>query len=166
MNGALASLAITEGVLRNRFRVNDNIVLFKDKTKNNSGAKGIAGGWVKEPSKGLNQWVACYDFASLYPTTQRQFFISPENYKGRQDSKNKDYCITTDGEKVEIDPANDVICVNGTVFRKKKSPTLQMLEDVYAERKKYKKVMMTKKIAQEKLEKELEKLEREIALGE
>ena len=30
MNNALASLAITEGVLRNRFRKQDNIVLFKD----------------------------------------------------------------------------------------------------------------------------------------
>lgn len=166
MNGALASLAITEGVLRRKFRENDNIVLFKDKTKNNSGAQGIAGGWVKEPNKGLNQWVACYDFASLYPTTQRQFFIAPENYKGKQDSKNKDFCISTDGDKIAIDFDKDVVCVNGTVFKKKKSPTLQMLEDVYAERKKYKKVMMTKAMERDKLKKELELLEKEIALGE
>jgi len=120
----------------------------------------------KEPNKGLNQWVACYDFASLYPTTQRQFFIAPENYKGKQDSKNKDFCISTDGLKVEIDKVNDVVCVNGTVFRKRKSPTLQMLEDVYAERKKYKKVMMSKAMEKDKLQKELDQLEKEIALGE
>lgn len=166
MNGALASLAITEGVLRNRFRVKENIVLFKDKTKNNSGAQGIAGGWVKEPNKGLNQWVACYDFASLYPTTQRQFFIAPENYKGKQDSKNKDFCISPDGLKIEIDKEKDVVCINGTVFEKRKSPTLQMLEDVYAERKKYKKIMMTKAMEKDKLQKELELLEKEIELGE
>jgi len=164
MNGALASLAITEGVLRNRFRVKENIVLFKDKTKNNSGAAGIAGGWVKQPNKGLNQWVACYDFASLYPTTQRQFFIAPENYKGKQDSRNKDFCISTDGLKVEIDKENDVVCVNGTVFEKRNSPTLQMLEDVYTERKKYKKIMMTKAKEKDKLQKELDIIETEIGL--
>jgi len=163
MNNALASLAITEGVLRNRFREQENIVLFKDKTKNNSGALGIAGGWVKEPNKGLNQWVACYDFASLYPTTQRQFFIAPENYKGTQDSLDKEFCITTDGRKVAID-VNDVVCTNGTVFVKKKSPTLDMLEDVYAKRKDYKRVMMSKRIEKEKLEKELIKLEEQLLL--
>jgi len=140
--------------------------LFKDKTKNNSGAQGISGGWVKEPNKGLNQWVACYDFASLYPTTQRQFFIAPENYKGKQDTKNKDYCISPDGQKISIDFNNDVVCVNGAVFKKKKSPTLQMLEDVYAERKKYKKVMLSKAKERDKLNKELEKLEKEIELYE
>jgi len=164
MNEALASLAITEGVLRNRFRESDNIVLFKDKSKNNSGAAGIAGGWVKEPRRGLNQWVACYDFASLYPTTQRQFFIAPENYKGKQDTLDKTFCISSDGLKLKIDPINDVVCVNGTVFKKRKSPTLQMLEDVYADRKKYKKIMMTKKIEKEKLEQELAQLERELGL--
>ncbi len=166
MNGALASLAITEGVLRNRFRVKENIVLFKDKTKNHSGAQGIAGGWVKEPNKGLNQWVACYDFASLYPRTQLQYFIAPENYKGKQDTRDKNFCITTDGQKVKIYFDKEVVCVNGTVFRKKISPTLQMLEDVYTERKKYKKVMMDKAKLKDKLEKELDKLEKEIALGE
>jgi DNA polymerase elongation subunit (family B) len=69
MNNALGSLAITEGVLRNRFREMDNIVLFRD--EKGDAESTIAGGWVKDPVVGLNQWVVCYDFASLYPTTQR-----------------------------------------------------------------------------------------------
>jgi DNA polymerase elongation subunit (family B) len=90
MNNALGSLAITEGVLRNKFRENENIVLFRDEKSTDEST--IAGGWVKEPVIGLNQWVVCYDFASLYPTTQRQFFISPENFIGLQ-RYNKGICL-------------------------------------------------------------------------
>ena len=162
MNNNLASLAITEGVLRNMFREEENIILFKDKTKNHSGVGGIAGGWVKAPAIGMNRWVACYDFASLYPTTQRQFFIAPENYKGKQDLQDPTYCISTIGKKVQIDEKNDVVCVNGSVFRKKKSPTLKMLENVYNDRKKAKKTMMSKRFEMNALEKELHKLENEL----
>jgi DNA polymerase elongation subunit (family B) len=157
MNGALGSLAITEGVLREMFREEENIILFKDKTKNNSGAAKIEGGWVKEPAVGMNRWVACYDFASLYPTTQRQFFIAPENYRGKRDIQDPDTCITPEGKRIGITD-NDVVCVNGSVFRKKKSPTLKMLENVYADRKKNKKIMMQKKMEIAELEKELESL--------
>jgi DNA polymerase elongation subunit (family B) len=139
MNNALGSLAITEGVLRNRFRQQENIVLFKD--DKGEAESTIAGGWVKDPVVGLNQWCVTYDFASLYPTTQLQFFISPENFVGIQDSKNKSKC--SNGK--EIDLEKHVVCVNGAVFEKRMSPTLQMLEDVYKDRKTNKKIMMNKK---------------------
>ncbi len=156
MNGALGSLAITEGVLRNRFRENENIVLFKE--GNNDAEATIAGGWVKDPVVGLNQWVVCYDFASLYPTTQRQFFIAPENFVGLQDTKNKSKC--SNGK--EIDTDKHVVCINGSVFEKKMSPTLQMLEDVYADRKKNKKIMMAKKEELNDVLLEIKKLEAEL----
>ena len=162
MNSNLASLAITEGVLREMFREEENIILFKDKTKNHSGVGGIEGGWVKDPAVGMNRWVACYDFASLYPTTQRQFYIAPENYRGKRDLQDPDYCITPDGKRIKIDHSNDVVCVNNSVFRKKKSPTLKMLENVYSDRQKNKKIMMEKKFEMDKLERELKKLESEL----
>lgn len=43
----------------------------------------FAGGYVKDPIKGLHSWVSCYDFASLYPNTMVQWGISPEVYKGK-----------------------------------------------------------------------------------
>lgn len=156
MNNALASLAITEGVLRNRFRIQDNIVLFKEDKGDPEST--IAGGWVKDPVVGLNQWVVCYDFASLYPTTQRQFFIAPENFIGLQDKSDNTKC--TNGR--EINPEEHVVCINGSVFRKRLSPTLQMLEDVYADRKKNKKIMMDKKEQFKKVLDEIEKLESEL----
>ena len=142
MNNALGSLAITEGVLRNRFRQQDNIVLF-------------AGGWVKDPVVGLNQWVVCYDFASLYPTTQRQFYIAPETFVGLQDEKDKSKC--SNGRIIDLE--KHVVCVNGVVFEKRSSPTLRMLEDVYADRKKNKKIMMAKKEELKEVLDEIKKLE-------
>lgn len=163
-NGALASLAITEGVLRERFREQENIVLFKDATKNNSGAQGIQGGWVKDPNVGMNRYAACYDFASLYPTTQNQFFIAPENYKGIQDQTYKNKCIDDKGDMIDITD-EDVVCVNGVVFRKRNSPTLQMLKSVYADRKMNKKKMLKAKNELSEVEEEIRKLELELELS-
>ena len=157
MNNALASLAITEGVLRNRFREQDNIVLFRDETRS-SGDSTISGGWVKDPVVGMNRFVCTYDFASLYPTTQLQFFISPENFIGIQNPNNKCYC---DNGR-EIDLENHVLCVNGAVFNKRLSPTLRMLEDVYADRKKNKKIMMGKKEELKRVLDRIQKLESEV----
>jgi len=156
MNNALGSLAITEGVLRNRFREQENIVLFRgEKTEGEN--VGIAGGWVKDPVTGMNQWCVTYDFASLYPTTQRQFYIAPENFIGIQNPNNKEYC--DNGVKIN---SNHVVCVNGVVFEKRNSPTIKMLEDVYADRKKNKKIMMSKKDELKKVLDEIKTLETDI----
>ena len=64
----------------------------------------FAGGYVKEPITGLHEWVACYDFASLYPTTQRQFFIAPETFVGVQDDKDKSKC--ENGRPIDLDKHN------------------------------------------------------------
>jgi DNA polymerase elongation subunit (family B) len=156
MNNALASLAITEGVLRNRFREQDNIVLFKGDSSD--GESTIAGGWVKDPVVGMNRWCVTYDFASLYPTTQRQFFIAPENFVGVQSSKDKTIC--ENGKKIDLD--DHVLCVNGVVFEKRLSPTLRMLEDVYADRKKNKAIMMKKKDELKKVLDRIKELENEL----
>ena len=156
MNNALGSLAITEGVLRNRFRKMDNIVLFRD--EKGDAESTIAGGWVKDPVVGMNQLVVTYDFASLYPTTQLQFFIAPETFVGIEDPKKKGFC---DNGR-EIDLSKHVLCVNGAVFEKRISPTLNMLKDVYADRKKAKKVMMDKKEELKSITDQIKELESEL----
>lgn len=157
MNNALGSLAITEGVLRNRFREQDNIVLFRGE-KNDMNSATIAGGWVKEPIVGMNRWVAIYDFASLYPHCQKQWYIAPENFIGIKDTKKPDFC----DNGLKIDPNKHVVCINGAVFLKRDSPTIKMLNDIYLDRKKNKKIMMTKKDELKIIEDEIRKLESEI----
>ncbi len=61
-----------------------------------------------------------------------------------------------------IDLEKHVLCVNGAVFEKRLSPTLRMLEDVYADRKKAKKVMMDKKEEYKAIQDEIARLEAEI----
>lgn len=157
---ALASLAITEGVLRNRFRQLENIVLFKDEDFSSQMATGIEGGWVKEPVVGMNRWVACYDFASLYPTCQRQWYISPETFVGLVNKNGT--LVEYNGRVVELDKDLHVVCVNGCVFEKRDSPTLRMLLEVYKERKQAKGVMMSKKEEYKKVIDEIERLEGEL----
>jgi DNA polymerase elongation subunit (family B) len=156
MNNALGSLAITEGVLRNRFREMDNIVLFRD--EKGDAESTIAGGWVKDPVVGMNQWCVTYDFSSLYPTTQRQFFIAPETFVGVQDNRDKSKC--TNGRPIDLE--KHVLCINGVVFEKRISPTLKMLEDVYADRKKNKNIMLKKKEDLKEVMDEIKKLESEL----
>jgi DNA polymerase elongation subunit (family B) len=159
MNNALGSLAITEGVLRNRFREQENIVLFRpEKDDSGPSAQGIAGGWVKDPIMGMNQWVTTYDFASLYPRSQMQWFIAPENFVGIKDEKNPEYC----DNGVKIDKDSHVVCVNGAVFRKRESPTIKMLNDVYIDRKKAKKTMMDRKEELKSILDEIKELEKEL----
>ena len=162
IKSALASLAITEGVLRDKFRDMENIVLFRPENKESGGEnEALAGGWVKDPVQGMNLWVVCYDFASLYPTTQLQFFISPENFYGIQKENDKTMC--TNERKIDLN--EHVVCVNGVVFKKHMSPTLRMLEDVYADRKKAKKVMMTKKEELKEVMDEIKMLESELEMA-
>ncbi|NBP56485.1 hypothetical protein EBU71_08130 [bacterium] len=157
MNNSLASLAITEGVLRCRFREEESIVLFKEEKKGDT-AEGLSGGWVKDPVVGMNKWCVIYDFASLYPTTQRQFFIAPETCLGKKDKNNPSQ--TESG--VLIDKDKHVLCVNDVVFEKRDSPTLRMLADVYADRKKNKKIMLQKKEELKAVLDQIKELEKEL----
>ena len=152
------SLAITEGLLRGRFREQANIILFKDPTKRKGENVGLKGGWVKEPNVGMNRFVACYDFASLYPTTQRQFFIAPENHLGKVYEKDPTKVLTRNEQLLPINE-NMVVTYNKNVFLKVESPTLQMLEDVYADRKASKAKMFKHKSKMEELMKEKKRLE-------
>ena len=50
----------------------------KKSVKKNS----FEGAYVKQPEPGMHEWIANFDFASLYPSTMRQWNISPETFKG------------------------------------------------------------------------------------
>lgn len=208
INKALGSLAITEGVLRHKFREDEKIVFFGESSDERKArydrqkvyydeeyikeqiekypkkepittvdiSNTIQGGWVKDPMVGMNNWVACYDFASLYPTTQRQYHIAPENFIGISTIKEKEYYKTPYGKKVKVDHNNDVIIkvennavdINDpgrfiyTAFKKRNSPTLKMLDEVYKDRKVERKKMMDKRLELADLESELERLKQEL----
>ena len=156
---AISTLALTEGILREKLRDQKNIVLVRDEHVDEYGesdASSIKGGWVKEPVRGMSTYTVCYDFASLYPTTMRQFNISADSYKGQQ-VKGKDYSIFN-GHQLMIDP-EDIVTLNGSVFKKENGVVTQTMTEVYSDRKKWKKVMLDKHEELEKLKNELKNLE-------
>jgi len=151
---ALSTLSITEGILRKKLREQKNIVLVKnDEIASGSAVKG---GWVKEPIRGMATWTACFDFASLYPTTMRQFNISADSYKGQR-IKNENYALFN-GQQIELDP-DDIITKNGAVFKNEIGVVTQAMTDIYGDRKKYKKMMIQKAHELDELKKELKELE-------
>jgi DNA polymerase elongation subunit (family B) len=154
-----ATLVSTEGFLREEFREKKDIVFCQDYDEEET--ESIAGGYVKSPQKGLQEWVATFDFASLYPTTQIQNNIAPETFRGFQIKDNPEYCDFY-GTIQKID-ADDIICVNGAVFSKDESVTVGFLKSVYKQRKYNKNLMNVENDKEKNLRNELELLEKELA---
>jgi len=154
---ALSTLSVTEGILRKDLKEQKNIILVKNDVHGST--KSVKGGWVKEPIRGMSTWTTCYDFASLYPTTMRQFNISADSYKG-QLIKGTKFALFN-GHQVEI-TNNDIVTISGAVFRNEIGVVNKVLTDIYAERKKYKKTMIDKNLEIDHLEKEILELESSI----
>lgn len=154
---AMSTLALTEGILREKLRDQKNIILVREEQPEFEGKdSSIKGGWVKEPIRGMATWTCCYDFSSLYPTTMRQFNISADSYKG-QKVKNKPYSIFN-GHQLQLEDS-DIVTLNNSVFKKEEGVVTQVMGEVYSDRKRWKNVMMEKHEELERLKKELEELE-------
>jgi len=87
------------------------------------------GAFVFNPEPDLYEWVASFDFASLYPSIMRQFKLSIENFK----FKNKNYIPTQ----------NEIKTSSGAVFDNSYEPLIpKILEDYYTQRKNAKKTYL------------------------
>ena len=113
------------------------------------------GAYVKDPQVGQHKWVASFDLNSLYPHLMMQYNISPETLVQTEDYTDEMRNIIMRGVSVEKLLAQDVdlsklegatITPNGQFFRTDKKGFLpQMLEDMYEDRKKFKKMMLQAK---------------------
>jgi len=142
---ALSPVWATEVMMLKKFLERNQV--FVNERKEESHVKFI-GGYVKEPIKGLHEWVACYDFASLYPNTIVQWGISPEVYKGKLGkdiSEAKEGWVKT--SSTALFGGDD------------ESPILKtIIKDLYSKRKATKKRMLELQIEIDGLEKQLKKL--------
>jgi len=113
------------------------------------------GAYVKEPQVGLHNWVASFDLNSLYPHLMMQYNISPETLIEPNNYTPAMRSILASGVSVDkllnkdVDLSNLVgatMTPNGQFFRTDKRGFLpQMLEDMYEDRKKFKKLMLQAK---------------------
>jgi len=89
----------------------------------------------------------------------RQFNISADSYKGQID-KSGQYSLFN-GLKIPIED-NDIITLNGAVFKNEIGVVNEVMGDIYSERKKHKKLMMKANEEMNKMKHELEQLEHEV----
>ncbi len=134
-----SAIRVTEGIFFTNFYKN-GIVMCKQKHAVLSDDAEVesdddfGGGYVKFPAVGLKRWLTVFDFASLYPTTMRQFNIAPESFRGM---KINDTQALLNGVKYELQP-NDIILLNGAVFKNEESETKRILTSIFGDRKKNK----------------------------
>ena len=127
-----------------------NIVVPPKVIKNKSEA--FEGAYVKEPQVGKHDWVASFDLNSLYPHLMMQYNISPETLLEPYDYSPEMREIVSQGVNVErmlnkeINTSNltgATITPNGQFFRTDVRGFIpQMMEEMYEDRKKFKKMMI------------------------
>jgi DNA polymerase elongation subunit (family B) len=142
INRALSPVWTTEVLMLKKFLDRKRVIISERKEETHVKFEGA---YVKKPERGLYEWIACFDFASLYPNTMMQWGISPEIYIGKNLKEIPEGAIKTS---------------SGAVFYSKegKEPMLrEILQDLYSQRKASKKKYF-------ECEKEIEKIKKAIKL--
>jgi DNA polymerase elongation subunit (family B) len=140
-NRAFSPIAMAESVMTRVFH--DRNRVFPTIKNRNINKTAYEGAFVFPPVKGIYDWVASFDFASLYPTIMRQWNMSPESFLGKESKKPELENITYSSSGAYFDDTED------SVFR-------TVLADFYGQRKSAKKKMFVVNDDIEKL-KELKK---------
>ena len=130
-----------------------NIIVPPKIIKNKTEA--FEGAYVKEPQVGMHNYVASFDLNSLYPHLMMQYNISPETLINHEDYTDDmreilGQVINVDrmiDRKIDTTKLKDVtITPNGQFFRTDVQGFLpKMLEEMYEDRKKFKKLMLKSK---------------------
>jgi DNA polymerase elongation subunit (family B) len=133
--------------------MNQNIVVPPRIVKDKDAA--FEGAFVKDPQVGLHNWVASFDLNSLYPHLMMQYNISPETLIEPEDYTQEMRDVLSQGVSVDkmlkkqVDLSaleNVTITPNGQFFRTDMQGFLpKMMEDMYEDRKKFKKMMIQAK---------------------
>lgn len=135
-----------------------NIIVPPNETSVKDGA--FEGAYVKDPQIGVHDYVASFDLNSLYPHLMMQYNISPETIIEVKDYDANMRQIISDGVSVDKMLSKEVdtsklqgvtITPNGQFFRTTEQGFLpKMLEEMYEDRKKFKKLMLSAKQEYEK----------------
>ena len=135
------------------YLLDKNIVVPPKVTKSKSEA--FEGAYVKDPQTGMHPWVASFDLNSLYPHLMMQYNISPETLVQPTDYTDEMRNIIMEGvsvdklltKSVNLDKLEDAtITPNGQFFSTDKQGFLpKMLEEMYIDRSKFKKMMIQAK---------------------
>jgi DNA polymerase elongation subunit (family B) len=156
-NDVFAQTRMWDAIIYN-YLLERNIVVPPREVSVKDGA--FEGAYVKDPQIGVHDYVASFDLNSLYPHLMMQYNISPETIVEVKDYDDNMRHIISDGVNVdkmlikEVDTSKlqgVTITPNGQFFRTDKQGFLpKMLEEMYEDRKKFKKMMISAKQEYEK----------------
>lgn len=125
---AASPVAVTESLICNSL-LKKGLVMAKDPNNTTKKTGKYEGAFVKDPILGMHYAVACFDFASLYPSIMMQMNVSPESLIKK-----------VSPEKREVEKSSDrIVAVNGAVYTTETSILKEILSDLYAKRREYKK---------------------------
>jgi DNA polymerase elongation subunit (family B) len=135
------------------YLLNKGIIVPPRETQDKDGM--FEGAYVKEVQVGLHNWVASFDLNSLYPHLMMQYNISPETLIQPENYTPEMRQIISQGVSVDKMLAKEVnldalegatLTPNGQFFRTDKTGFLPaMMEEMYEDRKKFKKLMLQAK---------------------
>jgi len=161
-NDTFGTTAIWDSLIY-RYLLPQNIVVPPNKE---SIKEAYDGGYVKDPHCGVHDWVASFDVNSLYPNIIVQWNMSPETIvKGRHDHRVSPDSIL---EGYQPEKTEYGIAGSGQMFSNQKQGFMpKIIEDMYDERVKIKKLMLDAKKELEASDKsnkqEIYRIERDIA---
>lgn len=124
---ASSPVAITESLLCREY-LSRNLVMASDPASTQAKRVSYEGAFVKDPIVGMHHAVACFDFASLYPSIMRQMNVSPESFIKK-----------VEPEKRNTEKSNNtIVSVTGAVYDKQQSILNAVLSRLYSQRREYK----------------------------
>lgn len=161
-NDTFGTTAIWDSLIY-RYLLPQNIIVPPNKE---SFKESYDGGYVKDPHCGVHDWVASFDVNSLYPNIIVQWNMSPETIvRGRHDHRVSPDSILQgyEPEKTEYGIAG-----SGQMFSNEKQGFMpKIIEEMYDERVRIKKLMLTAKKELEAADKsnkqDIYRIERDIA---
>jgi len=156
-NDVFAQTRMWDAIIYN-YLLERNIVVPPREVSVKDGA--FEGAYVKDPQIGVHDYVASFDLNSLYPHLMMQYNISPETIIEVKDYDDNMRQIISDGVNVDKMLSKEVdtsklqgvtITPNGQFFRTTEQGFLpKMLEEMYQDRKKFKKLIISAKQEYEK----------------
>jgi len=119
-------------------------VVIPQKRKERKG-EAYEGAYVKTPQKGRHNWIVSFDLNSLYPHLIMQYNISPETILGTwQDDIGVEGLLNKEFDTSIWKEKDITVTPNGSVYRRDKQGFLpKLMESMYNDRVKYKKLMLT-----------------------
>lgn len=131
--------------------------------KHTGKSEAFEGAYVKDPICGRHNWMASFDLNSLYPHLIMQYNISPETMvKNYAVNTNVEKLLTGDFDNSTIKKMDVAMTANGWCYRRDQKGFLpELMEKMYSDRSKFKKMML--KVEQEYEQTKDESLKKEIS---